>query len=156
MARRGTAASIDLGELEKLASMQCTDEEIAGWFGVSTRTIERRRKSRVFAETLERGKSKGRISLRRAQLKMLEDGSASMGIWLGKNYLGQGDELKINANGQVPIVLVIPQCMSPKDMPTASPTCLLPRTQHDRLIENSIYTSNPHAVVRVIGSKGDS
>jgi hypothetical protein len=64
MARRGTAASINLGDLEKLAALQCTDEEMAEWFGISTRTIERRRKSRIFAETIERGKAKGRISLR--------------------------------------------------------------------------------------------
>jgi hypothetical protein len=30
-------------ELEKLCGMQCTDEEIAAFFGVSTRTIEHRR-----------------------------------------------------------------------------------------------------------------
>jgi len=33
MARPKT--KIDLGELEKLCSMQCTDEEIAAFFGVS-------------------------------------------------------------------------------------------------------------------------
>ena len=37
---------IDLNELEKLSQLQCTDEEVAAWFGVSTRTIERRRWSR--------------------------------------------------------------------------------------------------------------
>jgi hypothetical protein len=83
--------------------MQCTDEEIAAWFGVSTRTVERRRKSRVFADTIERGKAKGRISLRRAQLKMLEHGSATMGVWLGKQYLGQTDEMNINGNLQLVI-----------------------------------------------------
>ena len=116
MAQRGTAASINLGELEKLAAMQCTDEEIAGWFGISTRTIERRRKSRVFAETIERGKAKGRISLRRAQLKMLEEGSATMGVWLGKQYLGQTDELNINENGRPSIVLVLPGSLPPNDV----------------------------------------
>ena len=45
MACRGTTAKIDLVELEKLSGMQSTDEEIAAWFGVTTRTIERRRKS---------------------------------------------------------------------------------------------------------------
>ena len=110
MAQRGTAASINLGELEKLAGMQCTDEEIAAWFGVSTRTIERRRKSPVFADTIERGKAKGRISLRRAQLKMLENGSATMGVWLGKQYLGQTDEMNINNNVQ--LVLAAP-CFIP-------------------------------------------
>ncbi len=108
MARRGTAASINLAELEKLASMQCTDEEIAAWFNVSPRTIERRRKSPVFAETIGRGKARGRISLRRAQLKILEQGNATMGIWLGKQYLGQSDQIDINTNNQMMIVLVTP------------------------------------------------
>jgi hypothetical protein len=108
MARRGTAASINLGELEKLAALQCSDEEIAGWFGVSTRTIERRRKSPVFVETICRGKARGRISLRRAQLKILEQGNATMGIWLGKQYLGQSDQIDINTNNQVMIMLVTP------------------------------------------------
>jgi hypothetical protein len=107
MARRGTAASINLAELEKLAAMQCTDEEMAGWFGISTRTIERRRKSPVFAQTIERGKARGRISLRRAQLKMVEDGSATMGIWLGKQHLGQTDEIQVNNLQQIS-VLVLP------------------------------------------------
>ena len=86
--------------------MQCTDEEIAGWFGVSTRTIERRRKSPVFAETICRGKARGRISLRRAQLKILEQGNATMGIWLGKQYLGQADQIDVNTNHQT-VVLVM-------------------------------------------------
>jgi len=44
MAQRGIWAEISQTELEKLAALQCTDEEIASWFGVTTRTIERRRK----------------------------------------------------------------------------------------------------------------
>lgn len=107
MARRGTAASINLAELEKLAAMQCTDEEIAAWFNVSTRTIERRRKSPVFAETIVRGKARGRISLRRAQRKILEQGNATMAIWLGKQYLGQADQIDVNTNNQT-VVLVLP------------------------------------------------
>src|SRR5690242_11216280 len=107
MARRGTAASINLAELEKLAAMQCTDEEIAAWFNVSPRTIERRRKSPVFAETICRGKARGRISLRRAQLKILEQGNATMGIWLGKQYLGQADQIDVNTNHQT-VILVMP------------------------------------------------
>src|ERR1700730_1358525 len=118
MARRGTAASINLGELEKLAALQCTDEEMAGWFGISTRTIERRRKSRIFAETIERGRSKGRISLRRSQLKILQDGSATMGIWLGKQYLGQTADMSVNTNTQIVHCLLLPTAPASKDMPT--------------------------------------
>ena len=135
MARRGTAASINLGELEKLAALQCTDEEMAGWFGISTRTIERRRKSRIFAETIERGRSKGRISLRRSQLKILQDGSATMGIWLGKQYLGQTDEMNINTNAQIAMV-VIQTAVAPKDMPTDTivnpPTVIDTRAESER------------------------
>jgi hypothetical protein len=108
MARRGTAASINLAELEKLAAMQCTDEEIAAWFNVSTRTIERRRKSPVFAETICRGKARGRISLRRAQLKILEQGNATMGIWLGKQYLGQADQIDVNTDHQTVVLASAP------------------------------------------------
>ena len=36
-------SSIALGELEKLCGLQCTDEDVAGFFGVKVRTIERRR-----------------------------------------------------------------------------------------------------------------
>ena len=37
------AIDIDLVDLEKLASVGCTEPEIAGFFNVSVRTIEQRR-----------------------------------------------------------------------------------------------------------------
>ena len=84
---------IDLTELEKLSALHCTDEELADWFGVSTRTIENRRKRPEFEQAMQRGRSRGRISVRRAQMKMLETGNATMGIWLGKQLLGQRDTI---------------------------------------------------------------
>ena len=80
MAKRGTTAKIDLVELERLSAMQCTDEEIGAWFGVTTRTIERRRKNARFAEVMERGKAKGRISVRRMQMKLLEPDPAEQAV----------------------------------------------------------------------------
>jgi hypothetical protein len=85
------AVQIDLEQLEKLCALQCTDAEIAAWFHVSTRTIEHRRKQRQFAEAMERGRGKGRISVRRHQMKLLEAGNATMAVWLGKQLLGQRD-----------------------------------------------------------------
>src|SRR3954463_4761198 len=82
---------ISLIELEKLASLHCTNEELADWFGVSVRTIELRQKRPEFAAAIQRGRSKGRISVRRAQMKMLETGNGTMGVWLGKQMLGQRD-----------------------------------------------------------------
>jgi len=92
-------ANIDLIELEKLCSLQCTDEEIAAWFGISTRTIESRRKQNKFAEVMSRGRAKGRISVRRAQMKLLEAGNGAMGVWLGKQLLGQRDVTPIELSG---------------------------------------------------------
>src|SRR6266478_6280107 len=91
--------NIDLVELEKLCSLQCTDEEIGAWFGVSTRTIESRRKQPQFSEVMNRGKAKGRISVRRAQMKLLESGNGTMGVWLGKQLLGQRDVTPIEFSG---------------------------------------------------------
>jgi hypothetical protein len=93
------AVKIDLVELEKLCSLQCADEELASFFNVSVRTIENRRKQPKFAEAMTRGKSKGKISVRRAQMKLLESGNATMGIWLGKQLLGQRDVTPIELSG---------------------------------------------------------
>jgi hypothetical protein len=111
VAKRGTTAKIDLAELERLCMMQCTDEEIAGWFGVTTRTIERRRNNPKFAEIMERGKAKGRISVRRQQLRLLEAGNATMGVWLGKQILGQTDQIRhdIRGNAVPNLVVVMPR-----------------------------------------------
>lgn len=95
-ARRASEAhrsNIDLVELEKLCQLACTDEEIAAWFNTSVRTIERRRKETKFGEIMARGKARGRISVRRMQMKLLEQGNATMGVWLGKQLLGQRDQI---------------------------------------------------------------
>ena len=118
MAKRGTPAKIDLVELERLSAMQCTDEEVGAWFGVTTRTIERRRKNAKFAEVMNRGRAKGRISVRRAQLKLLEAGNATMGVWLGKNILGQVDEIRHELFGNISTQL---QVVIPRDLSAAQP-----------------------------------
>jgi hypothetical protein len=84
--------SIDLEELEKLCALQCSEEEIAAWFGVKARTVERRRqKDSAFAATVERGRAKGRISLRRTLFSQAGKGSAAASIFLAKNLLGYRD-----------------------------------------------------------------
>ena len=90
---------IDLGELEKLCALQCTDEEIAAWFGVSAKTIANRRKQPKFAEVMDRGRAKGRVSVRRAQMRLLESGNATMGVWIGKQILGQKDVVTTEHTG---------------------------------------------------------
>ena len=90
---------IDLVELEKLCVLHSTDEDLAYYFGVSSRTIENRKKQSEFAQAMARGKAKGRLSVRRAQMKLLDSGNVVMAIWLGKQLLGQRDTRPIELSG---------------------------------------------------------
>jgi len=90
---------IDLIELEKLCFIGCTDKDIAAFFASSVRTIEKLRKKPDFAEAMDRGYARGRISLRREQMKLVEKGNATMAIWLGKQLLGQRDVTPIELTG---------------------------------------------------------
>ena len=92
-------AKIDLAELEKLCGMQCTDEEIAAFFGVSTRTIERRRKVQRFSEVMDRAKAKGRVSVRRSLFKLAAAGNVAAAIFLSKNLLGYRDVVNTEHTG---------------------------------------------------------
>lgn len=93
------AVQIDLGELEKLCALQCTEEEIAAWFGVSARTIERRRKTAQFREVMERGKAKGCVSLRRSLWRLANAGNPAANIFLAKNLLGYRDVVNTEHSG---------------------------------------------------------
>lgn len=89
---------------ENLCSIQCTLAEIAGVFDCSEDTIERWCKATYkesFAETYKKHSAKGKMSLRRAQFKLAEK-NAAMAIFLGKQYLGQRDQIEVeNDNDQV-------------------------------------------------------
>jgi len=92
-------ANIDPVELEKLCSMQCTDEEVAAFFGVSTRTIERRRKVEKFREIMDNAKAKGRISVRRSLFRLAANGNIAAAIFLAKNLLGYRDVVNNEHSG---------------------------------------------------------
>lgn len=88
---------IDQSLFEKLCGLQCTLTEIAGIFDCSEDTIERwckRTYDEGFAETYKKHSAAGKLSLRRAQFRLAEK-SAAMAIFLGKNYLGQSDNVMI-------------------------------------------------------------
>jgi len=104
MAERGRRVDIDLVEVEKLAMLHATDEEIAGWFDVTVRTIERRKSEPGFVKAIERGRARGKLNLRRIQLKLAEQ-NAAMAIFLGKNQLGQVDQITHSVDFQVIVAL---------------------------------------------------
>ena len=71
-------------EVEKLAKLWCTNQEIAEWFGIDTNTLKYN-----FSDLIAKGRSETKQALRRAQLKNALEGNTVMQIWLGKNILGQ-------------------------------------------------------------------
>lgn len=116
---------IDLEEFEKLAALACTQADIAGWFGVTVNTIEKRLAEDLLLETkygqitlrqlLEIGQAKGRVSVRRQQMKLLEEGNATMAVWLGKQFLGQRDKTEITgADGTALIPLGVVDAITTK------------------------------------------
>ena len=98
--------NIDLVELEKLAGLQCTQKDVAAWFGCSPETIKHRLHDLPeYREAWEAGLGKGRVSIRRKQMR-LADTNAAMAIFLGKQYLGQKDATEVEHSGGLTIELV--------------------------------------------------
>jgi hypothetical protein len=84
----GKPRPIDRDQVEKLARIGCSQEEIADILGVSQPTISRR-----FGMACTRARASFKMSLRRAQyLRATKDRSDTMLVHLGKNYLGQTGE----------------------------------------------------------------
>lgn len=108
MARKATnnpngrpKAKITRDAFEKLCKMQCTREEIAGFFDCAEVTLWRWVKENYDGESFETVYKKysaaGRVSLRRKQHALAEH-NATMAIWLGKQYLGQRDRIDVAAD----------------------------------------------------------
>lgn len=89
---------IDYQTVEKLANIQCTQEEISNFLGISTRTLQ---KDKEFLRIYKKGLENGKMSLRRMQFKKANDGNVSMLIWLGKQYLGQTDKVEKNNTHEI-------------------------------------------------------
>ena len=87
---------IDWKEFDKLCGLQCSLEEIAGWYNCSVDTIENRVKevhSVTFSEYFKQKRASGKISLRRKQYEAAMSGNTALLIWLGKQYLNQSDKV---------------------------------------------------------------
>lgn len=84
--------TIDYVAVEKLASIQCTQEEIAHFLDISVRTLQR---DEQFCHIYKKGLENGKMSLRRIQFDLAKR-NTSMAIFLGKQYLGQRDDPVFN------------------------------------------------------------
>ena len=80
---------IDYDQVRRLASIHCTDDEIAAVLGCAVRTLTRVQK---YKDVRDAAKQEGKASLRRMQYLKAKDGNITMLIWLGKQLLGQTDK----------------------------------------------------------------
>ena len=84
-------------EVEDLASLGCTDRDIARWFGVDENTLRY-----SFSDNLVKGRENLKISLRRAMLKnACVNLNAAVQIFLAKNMLGMSDNGMTTDNSKV-------------------------------------------------------
>tara|TARA_Y100000004_G_scaffold176870_1_gene217842 strand:- start:220 stop:525 length:306 start_codon:yes stop_codon:yes gene_type:complete len=77
---------LDRDLIFKLATLHCSLKEIADCVGTSVTTLEKR-----YSGIIDKGRSEGKKSLRRAQMEKALQGDVRMLIWLGKQYLEQKD-----------------------------------------------------------------
>jgi hypothetical protein len=127
-------AVIDPIQLEGICALQCTDEEVAAFFRVTQKTIQRRKQNPkrlqltddkgetftgTFAEIMERGKARGRVSVRRALFSIAASGKhgcAAAAIFLSKNLLGYRDVQEVTGpNGGALVVEKNPLSDIPTD-----------------------------------------
>lgn len=88
---------IDQKQFENLCGLQCTLEEICSWFDVTDKTLDswcKRTYHASFSEVFKQKRGAGKISLRRSQWRLAEK-NATMAIFLGKQFLGQRDNMDI-------------------------------------------------------------
>ena len=98
---------IDKKEFESLLVIQCTLKEITAFFdnklgSCSEDTIERwckRTYGKSFADVSAEKKTIGKISVRRAEFRMMEKNAAVL-IFMAKNLLGQSDNPGVNTEGE--------------------------------------------------------
>ena len=81
--------NIDTKQVQKLASLGCTNKEISESFGCSADLLEK-----SYSEFLTKGRAEQRIRLRQLQWQSAEKGNVVMQIFLGKNMLGQQDKIE--------------------------------------------------------------
>lgn len=90
-------------QFEALCAIQCTIEEICAVLDVDDKTLTKWCKStykKSFSEIFAIKRQNGKASLRRMQWKLAEK-NPSMAIFLGKNILGQRDNIEVSNDAEL-------------------------------------------------------
>jgi hypothetical protein len=96
--------SKELGQLVAMIRIHCTRDEICDVLGMSDTTLNRRIAEQGipgvenFEALYQKHAATGKASLRRMQWKAAEEGNVTALIWLGKQVLGQSDQIKQQLN----------------------------------------------------------
>ena len=83
----------------KLAGFMCTEEEIASFLDVTVETLHNKENYNTFLECIKNGQNIGKVSLRQNQFNLSKT-NPTMAIWLGKQYLGQRDNIIETSNSE--------------------------------------------------------
>lgn len=101
--RKQKQEKIDKKQFEELCKIQCTQEEICSVLGIDHKTLDswcHATYDMKFSQVFKEKRQGGKASLRRMQWKLAEK-NATMGIWLGKNYLEQKDNVQADNSEEV-------------------------------------------------------
>jgi hypothetical protein len=103
---------LNFEEVDKLCALQCTEAEIAGYFGISRVTFLERVKEQIdengkpyqdFEHYFAVKSADGKVSLRRMQWEAAKRGNVTMQIFLGKNMVNQTEKQQIDMAGETRI-----------------------------------------------------
>jgi AraC-like DNA-binding protein len=89
--------AIDPAQVKLLAAVGCTLPEMAQVLHCSVSTLSER-----FIATMEAGRLERNASIRRLQFKLAMEGDRTMLVWLGKQWLGQSDQMKLGEDAAAP------------------------------------------------------
>lgn len=87
-----------------MMKIQCTQDEICAIFEIDEKTLNvalAKRGEESFSALYKKNQNHGRASLRRNQWKAADKLVPSMLIWLGKQHLGQKDQVEDAVSGGV-------------------------------------------------------
>lgn len=97
-----------LTHLKRLGLVHATREEAAAMLNVHRTTLDAFFEAFPEArDAFEDGLSRGRVSLRRAQMKSALGGNPSLLVWLGKNILHQVDRVEVGGEGGLAVTFNI-------------------------------------------------
>lgn len=92
MAQRDKAKSLEVQHVNELSELQVNDHDIALYINKDLDYLKENYRYDVDLHRL-----KGQVRLLKAQFQKALEGNSNMLVWLGKHYLGQRDDMRVNS-----------------------------------------------------------